>query len=846
MTNCFLTKLARNHRILSAQKPELLLTMQAHPLLTPTFQHSGTVTIYREFCAALLWLDDGPPSVSAVKQLPAAARITLCVMLGLATTPTASDSQSQRIVQYCASKRASPSTGTGSGGAAPGASTGAIAPPTGAAAAGAAGGAQGSGGAGGGATGGPPSGASAAGPGSHGAASGGLGSGQLSGSGASSAAGGRAGALGLQGIISPAQAASVAGLSLAVVRTLVSTAAVPLQATDSDNVARNKLIVAVWSGEVPRLPADVRAFADPVRTELLRALGVADSWAVGVQDGYLRATLDLCRQAPWVLDTSLSHGLLSADRMASLALIASLQPPAADGADTRKQLAKALSDQEFKVLEAALTAAGRTFADVSWAGGSWSVRPPGDAASAAGAGAGGSAASGAASSVAGGSTASTAWGSNLSSISHQGQPAASHLLVLEEQYLTLQLDVFSLLTASENVDFKSRAKFGATGTAGRKRELAHPGAEDRSSTADALPLAQFPWNQVFTLQLSLALSMWGRLLRVALTFWNEHIPDQMTGLVYARLRDDQTSLFNSFQEAVHGNELSQALIKVPEVVRYASVRMMAVQQDAQTRAAQFPSSALFRYVAQQRLTQEQAVATFMDGVTKRITREATSAPTSHRALCSVLMWQEFLGGWMAPSFSPAHCEDLQLRWQRLQQGDPARSGLSHGAAGSASATAQGGSPSTAVGSGGDGGGAGHASNTGGSTPTAGSGARQAQEFRRTIPCSIDVLGNTLGVVQTYKCRTCKPPGRFHHGAECPQRWNKVVGSPMPGFLADGSRDETQWRQKKEPIKSTIRAWIALLSDPIPWNGALPIPAGVSGAPNLDDFQRQLALAPEKP
>ena len=87
---------------------------------------------------------------------------------------------------------------------------------------------------------------------------------------------------------------------------------------------------------------------------------------------------------------------------------------------------------------------------------------------------------------------------------------------------------------------------------------------------------------------------------------------------------------------------------------------------------------------------------------------------------------------------------------------------------------------------------------------------------------------------------------MHHSSECPQRWNKAVGSPMPGFLANGTRDETQWKQKKEPIKATIRAWIALLTDPAPWNGMLPITAGVSGAPNLEDFQRQLALAPEKP
>ena len=209
------------------------------------------------------------------------------------------------------------------------------------------------------------------------------------------------------------------------------------------------------------------------------------------------------------------------------------------------------------------------------------------------------------------------------------------------------------------------------------------------------------------------------------------------------------------------------------------------------------------------------------------------------------MWQEFLGGWMSASFSGTHCEELQARWQRVQQSEPVGVGLQRpGTVPAAAATPRGASP-PASGAGGDGG-TGRAGISGGGTPAGGSANRAQQEFRRTIPLSIDVLGNTLGVAQTYTCRTCKPAGRLHHASECPQRWNRAVGSPLPGFLANGMRDEAQWKQKKEPIKATIRAWIALLSDPAPWNGMLPITAGVSGAPNLEDFQRQLLLAPEKP
>ena len=58
-------------------------------------------------------------------------------------------------------------------------------------------------------------------------------------------------------------------------------------------------------------------------------------------------------------------------------------------------------------------------------------------------------------------------------------------------------------------DFKSRAKFSVGSTPGRKRELAYPGAEGSSDATDSLPLAHYPWNQVSTLQLSLAGSVAG-------------------------------------------------------------------------------------------------------------------------------------------------------------------------------------------------------------------------------------------------------------------------------------------------------------------------------------------------
>ena len=113
MANHFQGKLISGHSILSAQKSDLLSTMQRHPLLTPTFQHTGSVGVYREFCAALLWLDSPVYSLTAIKQLPVATRITLCTMLGIVATPSAIDAQSKRIFQYCATKRATAAPGGG-------------------------------------------------------------------------------------------------------------------------------------------------------------------------------------------------------------------------------------------------------------------------------------------------------------------------------------------------------------------------------------------------------------------------------------------------------------------------------------------------------------------------------------------------------------------------------------------------------------------------------------------------------------------------------------------------------------------------------------------------------------
>ena len=83
------------------------------------------------------------------------------------------------------------------------------------------------------------------------------------------------------------------------------------------------------------------------------------------------------------------------------------------------------------------------------------------------------------------------------------------MVLLEEQYLTLELDVFALLrfTASENRI--SRAGPSSVWAARPGTSVSYPGAEGSSDATDSLPLAHYPWNQVSTLQLSLAGSVAG-------------------------------------------------------------------------------------------------------------------------------------------------------------------------------------------------------------------------------------------------------------------------------------------------------------------------------------------------
>jgi hypothetical protein len=415
----------------------------------------------------------------------------------------------------------------------------------------------------------------------------------------------------------------------------------------------------------------------------------------------------------------------------------------------------------------------------------------------------------------------------------------------EDQLLSLRFDIHALMSPKESSDLKARQKSLVAGV-GDKRERSHPDAASNSDESDLQALAQYPWNQRWKNRPSLSLSMLGRALRIGLTFCNEHCTGQITTLVHLGLKSEQDAIYSEFSAAAHGDAsgVAVALCIIPRAISYASSRAKAVLQDAEQQARAHPSSSLLAFAATGRRVQEGTIGRFLDEVVKRITTEAGAAasPAAVTA-CTILMYQEFLAGWMAPVFSFMFCDDLEQRW-RLQ----AQASAHQGGAGNTLVTPRtgGGDPAAQGGRGGSGGSPGSKTADGAGTATQGQSVQSAFAFRHTIPCTIDIVGNTLGVPHQVACKKCKPTGRCHPHAECPARWAQVTGSPLPGFDADGTRTGGAWFKNKEPIKATIRAWIALIKDHSKWNGAAPVPAGVRGAPSLADFEGQLARAPERP
>ena len=68
------------------------------------------------------------------------------------------------------------------------------------------------------------------------------------------------------------------------------------------------------------------------------------------------------------------------------------------------------------------------------------------------------------------------------------------------------------------------------------------------------------------------------------------------------------------------------------------------------------------------------------------------------------------------------------------------------------------------------------------------------KFRKSIPCSADVIGDTLGLPGSPACNICR--SRAHYHGECPMKWGNA-GVALPGFALDGQRNLNDWRERAD-------------------------------------------------
>ena len=410
-----------------------------------------------------------------------------------------------------------------------------------------------------------------------------------------------------------------------------------------------------------------------------------------------------------------------------------------------------------------------------------------------------------------------------------------------EKYLaSLIFDVKGLLSTKESADLRAKTKMAQAGI-GSKRERPYPDAPDVDDDSGSLVLSAYPWNQKWPTRPTISLAMMGRSLRIGLTFCDDKCSDQVTTLIWKSLKDEQEVIFKAFSHAAGDTtQLAAALCAVPGMTLYAISRAKAVLHAATLLAVAHPTSTFIAHVAACRASQSDTISTLFDELTRRVNTVVSATQDDKKTQCAVAMYHEFVSSWMSPVYSPSTSDELEELWKRLSQ---ARSSLSSGGGGAGPADRK--ASRTVIG--GDGSGqptpAGGAASAGGGTTD---GQRTGKfTFRQTIPSSIDIVGNTLGVAHSSRCSVCQPAGRFHHPSECPVRWAKA-GILLPGFDASGTRDPTAWRRSNEPIKETIRAWIALIKDSSNWTAAVPSKAGIPDAPGLANFEAQLLRAPDKP
>jgi len=312
-------------------------------------------------------------------------------------------------------------------------------------------------------------------------------------------------------------------------------------------------------------------------------------------------------------------------------------------------------------------------------------------------------------------------------------------------------------------------------------------------------------------------------------------------------------LFESFSAAVSSGQHDLALLVASQAVAEATEQMQCIIANALDRSTSYPGSRFLVHVAARRQAQATELKVFLADIATRITDASKAESASSGGATAA--WFDFLSGWLSRSDSDLVEPDSM---QKIAQASSSANSPAHGGAhaGASSTPPRVTSPTTgsqrspkaspagSAGGGGSGGAKGSGSGGGG-----GAGGMKTQtrpvwmrcRFKLNIPCSADIVGDSLGVTGAATCTQCNS-GEHYHG-ECPLKWGDS-GTALPGFALDGQRIAADWKDN-EPLRRVVKQWISFLKDHSHFNNQPPLPSGVAGAPSLSDFEARVNAAPKK-
>jgi hypothetical protein len=314
-------------------------------------------------------------------------------------------------------------------------------------------------------------------------------------------------------------------------------------------------------------------------------------------------------------------------------------------------------------------------------------------------------------------------------------------------------------------------------------------------------------------------------------------------------------LYDQFSSAVSSGSHDLALLVASQAVAEATEQMQCIVVNALDRSATYPGSAFMAYVAKRRQAQATELKVFLADIATRITDASKAQAASSGGATAA--WVDFLSGWLSRSDSdlvePGSIQKVAQAASSTTLSAPAGAVSTPPRATSSAAgsqrTPKASSPGTPGGSGSGGakgsGNLGTGNNSSGGGGAVGSAASsfipvwRICRFKTHIPCSADIVGDSLGVLGAATCSQCNN-GDHYHG-ECPLKWGNA-GTALPGFTLDGQRIAADWKDN-EPLKRVVKQWVTFLKDTS--NFKQPSPAGVAGAPSLSDFEARVGAAPKK-